>query len=521
MMKKKLFPVIAALAAVLTLFAACYQDIELDDPAPGSLLPVAGAYNMRDVGGYETLYDMARGRALGAFNDAKTAWEAAGSPMGTNLTDGTGLALKNAWNSLQSGYPELGLTAISGAADLGNMAALGGGLAKDGSSKTGVEKRRVKSGLIIRSGDLSRLTERDISYLKGWGVQAVIDFRGIAPASGGRDPEREADKDRPIPSALSGSDTDLHPITGFLSTTFATTQTAGSSSARAVPGSNSTRFPLVDTQGAASNLADAKFGDRFAIEEGVVGSMDTFLGVDNGTLKSTAQMVKGYKDIMGNKAEWKYPSGATYGDQNYMNSGAVQFHNFFMYLLYTDGDETGSFRTSPAKVIFHCSAGKDRTGIAAALFYSALGVPRETIIKDYLLSAQYVAEKYAPVVNVLGEQMEPLVSVKREYIESLFNYIDTEFSATTLYYAADADNANNTSGVDSTAGSPDVAAEAAVKRNVYPNVSYDKSASVIKFLTTPVNAEAKTAAAFGAAVFHGGLGLTMDQIYQLRKLYLE
>lgn len=37
-------------------------------------------------------------------------------------------------------------------------------------------------------------------------------------------------------------------------------------------------------------------------------------------------------------------------------------------------------------LIFHCSAGKDRTGLAAALVLSALEVPRETIYEDYLLT---------------------------------------------------------------------------------------------------------------------------------------
>ncbi|MBI1265125.1 MAG: protein-tyrosine-phosphatase [Alphaproteobacteria bacterium] len=39
---------------------------------------------------------------------------------------------------------------------------------------------------------------------------------------------------------------------------------------------------------------------------------------------------------------------------------------------------------------FHCSAGKDRTGVAAALILTALGVPRETILADYALSDTFV-----------------------------------------------------------------------------------------------------------------------------------
>lgn len=37
-------------------------------------------------------------------------------------------------------------------------------------------------------------------------------------------------------------------------------------------------------------------------------------------------------------------------------------------------------------LLFHCTAGKDRTGVGAALILTALGVDRETVMQDYLLS---------------------------------------------------------------------------------------------------------------------------------------
>lgn len=40
-------------------------------------------------------------------------------------------------------------------------------------------------------------------------------------------------------------------------------------------------------------------------------------------------------------------------------------------------------------VLVNCSAGQDRTGVASAVVLSLLGVERETIINDYLLSTQY------------------------------------------------------------------------------------------------------------------------------------
>jgi protein-tyrosine phosphatase len=46
-------------------------------------------------------------------------------------------------------------------------------------------------------------------------------------------------------------------------------------------------------------------------------------------------------------------------------------------------------------VVIHCFAGKDRTGIIAALILSSLGVPDTTIASDYQLSGDYVAPAVA------------------------------------------------------------------------------------------------------------------------------
>jgi protein-tyrosine phosphatase len=40
-------------------------------------------------------------------------------------------------------------------------------------------------------------------------------------------------------------------------------------------------------------------------------------------------------------------------------------------------------------VLFHCAAGKDRTGFAAAILLRTLGVPQEVVMQDYLLTNQY------------------------------------------------------------------------------------------------------------------------------------
>ncbi|MBL8063236.1 MAG: tyrosine-protein phosphatase [Anaerolineales bacterium] len=61
-----------------------------------------------------------------------------------------------------------------------------------------------------------------------------------------------------------------------------------------------------------------------------------------------------------------------------------QYRRFFYELLAVNG--------SP--ILFHCAAGKDRTGFAAACILKILGVPFETIMQDYLLTNRHFLDAY-------------------------------------------------------------------------------------------------------------------------------
>lgn len=79
-----------------------------------------------------------------------------------------------------------------------------------------------------------------------------------------------------------------------------------------------------------------------------------------------------------------------------------------------------------APLLFHCSAGKDRTGIAAALVLSALGVNRTVVMEDYMLSAEYIKGKYDFLIR-MQPALEPLTTVHPEYLKAAFDVIDEEF----------------------------------------------------------------------------------------------
>lgn len=71
----------------------------------------------------------------------------------------------------------------------------------------------------------------------------------------------------------------------------------------------------------------------------------------------------------------------------------------------------GIIADAPGAVLFHCSAGKDRTGIFAAALLSALGAVDDTIMADYGRTAAVlpaVRARLAPIVQaILGTTPRP------------------------------------------------------------------------------------------------------------------
>ena len=65
--------------------------------------------------------------------------------------------------------------------------------------------------------------------------------------------------------------------------------------------------------------------------------------------------------------------------------------------------------------MFHCTGGRDRTGVAAALLLSSLGVDDETIAQDYALTGEWLQ----PHVDRFGRQMEALQMTRESWARLL------------------------------------------------------------------------------------------------------
>lgn len=69
-------------------------------------------------------------------------------------------------------------------------------------------------------------------------------------------------------------------------------------------------------------------------------------------------------------------------------------------------------------LLFHCSAGKDRTGFGAALLLTALGVPRETVIADYLATNRIWRREHSLPPDTPAAVRDTLLAAHRPLLES-------------------------------------------------------------------------------------------------------
>jgi protein-tyrosine phosphatase len=67
--------------------------------------------------------------------------------------------------------------------------------------------------------------------------------------------------------------------------------------------------------------------------------------------------------------------------------------------------------------VFHCSAGKDRTGVLAALVLSVLGVPDEQIAQDYQLSASAMDKLVAWLVEAHPDRVDHMAQQPTTFLQ--------------------------------------------------------------------------------------------------------
>jgi protein-tyrosine phosphatase len=214
-----------------------------------------------------------------------------------------------------------------------------------GGYRTG-DNRRIKAGLLYRSGHLHDMGKEDEKLLKEWGIHSVADFRG--PSEIEKEPDNLPD----------GIEYESYPV----------------------------------------DIAGSDIREKIiAVIRG-----ESDMDMNSYMLDINRRFVLEYSDTYG---RWLH-------------------------------DLSGN--PDPSPQIFHCTAGKDRAGFAAAVLLRILGVPRDEVMKDYLesnrLNEEYI-EKTIRKIRILslfkndGEIIRPLLIVKPQYLQTAFSTIDTEWGS--------------------------------------------------------------------------------------------
>jgi protein-tyrosine phosphatase len=234
--------------------------------------------------------------------------------------------------------------------------------------------RVLRAGAALRADALNRLTDADLRALADHGLRQIVDLRSL-------DEVREAGPDRVpgLPTAeISGAEYSASPVTVE----------------RTAPdGITLHHLPVF-----AADF-DIYVALRNALADRDAAKQRALLGGG----KAEAMMVGLYRWFVTDEV------------------ARERFATVIRLLAEPDG----------TPLLFHCSAGKDRTGWTAAVVLTALGVDGATVYEDYLLTNERSAAIIEHVVGSFGtrglmeepELLLPVFRADRRYLDAAFEEV--------------------------------------------------------------------------------------------------
>lgn len=163
------------------------------------------------------------------------------------------------------------------------------------------------------------------------------------------------------------------------------------------------------------------------IEHIILHVLDEEVKSDNSA--AMLQVYVGAKDDPGKALLELYRMGALVGDMytSFLDSAVSMagYRRFFDLLL---AHEEGAF-------LWHCTGGKDRTGISSVLLLSILGVDRETVLADFALTNTFNSRRIDYMMHEAKkhtddpaelEGVAALVGVSVQHMEKLFDLAEAE-----------------------------------------------------------------------------------------------
>ena len=213
----------------------------------------------------------------------------------------------------------------------------------------------VKKKKIIRSSQLSNISNNDIEQLKSYGVKKIIDLRGIK--------EREIAPDKNIESV-----DNIH-----------------------IPIFNDFKIPVLNDW-----YIRQKFPKVQLLEEDL--------------LQQKKRMMKIYRNFVKKQ------------------SSLEALRKIFQILVFNSIEERS--------VLFHCTMGKDRTGFVVALILSALGVEKDDIINDYLLTNKCLIKRINSITTKLYDAgvSDSVIKYVHKYFLANEEYLEESFKTINMCY---------------------------------------------------------------------------------------
>jgi protein-tyrosine phosphatase len=149
-------------------------------------------------------------------------------------------------------------------------------------------------------------------------------------------------------------------------------------------------------------------------------------GVDRINLPAGSENIGGANSFM------KYMKSPALAD-SMMRSVYVK-NDFFKAKYKPMFDQLLSLEDDKA-LMFHCTAGKDRTGIGAALILYALGVPEAEIFKDYELTNEYRKQSNEERIKMMTAQgiseqaARSMMAADPRYLKACFDSLNEKYGS--------------------------------------------------------------------------------------------
>jgi protein-tyrosine phosphatase len=121
-----------------------------------------------------------------------------------------------------------------------------------------------------------------------------------------------------------------------------------------------------------------------------------------------------------------------------VEDGRKALEQFYVHVVLDSAPKLGmvlrAIETTDHPAMFHCQGGRDRTGITAALLLTMLGVPKQTIMDDFVVSMKYLGERPAAMPAnateadlALAKRAAEITELQPRYLEAIFAAISQKY----------------------------------------------------------------------------------------------